>query len=395
MSSAPRRTDGGGWETWVTATVDGRKRRKHIRGRTKKDVIAQAERVRSTWMSGQLPEGGDVTLGAWLTTWLSERVVAGARPSTLSGYRTDLKHISALSDVRLDKLTPERIGRLWGDLLASGLSGGSVRHVRRTLSAALTVAVDRGRLIRNPARLAPCPPDTTPDVQPLTDQEAQQLLNAAADVRGGVRWAIALALGLRQGEVLGLKWEDLDLEAATLRIRRSLDRVRYSHGCSVPKQCGRAAKCPRRGTTGGAAPLKTRGSARTLALPDVLVAMLRSHRATQNRERLLASDLWQDDDWIFTNPVGRARTFRADWDQWRALLASAGITRRVRIHDLRHSAATFSLVAGTDSRVVQALFGWTSPALVARYAHVVDDTRRQAADRIGAMLWPDAERGAG
>jgi site-specific recombinase XerD len=127
----------------------------------------------------------------------------------------------------------------------------------------------------------------------------------------------------------------------------------------------------------------------------VLVAMLRSHRASQNRDRLLASDLWQDDEWVFANNVGRVRTFRADWDQWRSLLASAGITRRVRIHDLRHSAATFSLVAGTDSLVVQALFGWTSPTLVARYTHVVDDTRRQAADRIGAMLWPDADRGTG
>lgn len=395
MSSAPRRTAGGGWETWVAATVDGRRRRKHIRGRTKKEVIAEAECVRSLWLSGQFPEGGEVSLGAWLTTWMAERKVAGARPSTLSGYRTDLKHLDTLSDVRLDKLTPERIGRLWGDLLVSGLSGGSVRHVRRTLSAALTVAVDRGRLNRNPARLAPCPPDTTPDVQPLTHEEAQQLLNAAAEVRGGVRWAIALALGLRQGEVLALQWDDLDLDTATLRIRRSLDRVRNSHGCSAPKQCGRAARCPRRISTGGAAPLKTRGSARTLALPEVLVAMLRSHRASQNRDRLLASDLWQDDEWVFANNVGRVRTFRADWDQWRSLLASAGITRRVRIHDLRHSAATFSLVAGTDSLVVQALFGWTSPTLVARYTHVVDDTRRQAADRIGAMLWPDADRGTG
>lgn len=227
-----------------------------------------------------------MTLGAWLTTWTAERRIAGARPSTISGYRTDVKHLVPLSDVRLDKLTPERIGLLWGDLLASGLSGGSVRHVRRTLSAALKVAVDRGRLIRNPARLAPCPADTTPDVQPPTHEEAQQLLNAAADVRGGVRWAIAWPWDFARAGVLGLKWDDLDLDAATVRIRRSLDRVRYSHPCSAPKQCGRAATCPQPVSTGGAAPLTTRGSARTLALPGVLVAMLRSHRANQNRERL-------------------------------------------------------------------------------------------------------------
>jgi hypothetical protein len=150
------------------AVVDGhhrrRRHRRHIRGRTRTVVLRAAEATRTAWFSGVVPDGGEVTIGAWLEVWVQERRVAGVRPSTLSGYRIDRKHLAPLAGVRLARLTPERIGQLWSDLLAAGLSGGSVRHVRRTLSAALTTAMDRGQMARKPARLAPCPRDTTPDV---------------------------------------------------------------------------------------------------------------------------------------------------------------------------------------------------------------------------------------
>lgn len=393
--SAPRKT-AAGWEMWVTATVDGKRRRRHLRARTRAAVLREADETRAGWRSGELADGGEVLLGAWLESWVKERTVAGVRPSTLSGYRTDRKHLAPLAEVQLQKLTPERISRLWADLLTGGLSAGSVRHVRRTLSAALTTAVDRGRIARNPARLAPCPRDATPEVTPLSADEIAAVLTAAGAVRNGTRWVVGLALGLRQGEVLGLQWGDLDLDAGNMRVRRSIDRPRWRHGCPDPNGCGvRAASCPRRTGGGGSAPLKTLGSARSLAIPTPLVTMLRAHRAAQARERLAASELWEGGDWVFPNAFGRWTHHRSDWEQWRRLLASAGIARRVRIHDLRHTAATLHLVSGTDSRVVQGLFGWTSPTLVARYAHVVDEARRQAADRLGATLWPNqASRGS-
>jgi len=196
--SAPRRTDAG-WEIWVTATIDGKPRRKHLRARTRAAVLQAADETRSRWRSGVLAEGGEVLLGAWLESWVQERRVAGVRPSTLSGYRTDRKHLGPLADVQLQKLTPERISRLWADLLTAGLSAGSVRHVRRTLSAALATAADRGRIARNPARLAPCPRDATPEVTPLSADEIAAVLTAAGAVRNGTdgwsgsRWAYARA----------------------------------------------------------------------------------------------------------------------------------------------------------------------------------------------------------
>ncbi len=110
---------------------------------------------------------------------------------------------------------------LWAELLEAGLSAGSVRHVRRTLSAALNVAVKRGRLRSNPVSLAPTPADATPEIIPLTVPEAQAVINAARTERDGVRWAIARALGLRQSEILGLQWSDIDLDGVGDRRRQA------------------------------------------------------------------------------------------------------------------------------------------------------------------------------
>lgn len=390
----PRKTRRGDWEVRVSVVVDGQQRRRHVRGRTRLAVTAQAEQVRQDLLGGdELGEAGAALVGAWLESWVVERRTAGVRPSTLSGYRTDLKHLAPLDKVRLDRLTPERVSKLWAALLAAGLSSGSVRHVSRTLSAALTTAVNRGRIRQNPARLAAKPADATPDILPLTVAEAHALLAVARGVRNGPRWSIALALGLRQGEVLGLRWSDIDLDAGEVRVQRSMDRPRWQHGCGSPANCGRAAWCPRRHGGGGPAPMKTRGSVRSLSLAQPLVESLRAHRATQSKERLACGSGWKEGDWVFADQFGGSVHHRYDHEQFHRLLAEVGIKRRIRIHDLRHTAATLQMAAGTDSRVLMSLFGWTSPVLVARYAHVVEETKRAAANKMADVLWP--QRGIG
>ena len=122
-----------------------------------------------------------------------------------------------------------------------------------------------------------------------------------------------------------------------------------------------------------------------------MIELLRSHRRAQAAERLRAGELWTQQPgggWVFATEIGTPVDPRNDLRAWTKFLKAAQIARDVRIHDLRHTAATMQLVAGTDSRVLQGLFGWSSPSLVSRYAHVVDDARRQAADRMGAALWP-------
>lgn len=399
MSVPQRDPVRGDWHAFVQATVNGHAKRRHIRGRTRAAVAEAAEKVRAELRTGTLPGGGRVTVHQWLESWIAARESAGkVRPRTIIGYRADAKHINrVIGGVRLDKLTPELVEGLYADLKERGHVAGGILHVRRTLSACLNTAVARKRISENPVRLAEAPPDVAPEVEPLTTVEVQQVLAAAARARNGVRWALALATGLRQGEVLGLQWEDIDWGAKTLAVRRSLARKMWKHGCSQDERCGKKPQhCPA-GLPGGliTGDLKTRAGRRSVVMPEPLMNLLTAHRRAQTAERLRAGELWQPGPrggWLFASQVGTPVDPRNDGRQWKRLLDGAGFVRAVRIHDLRHTAATTALVAGTDSLVLQGIFGWSSPVLVARYAHVVDEAKRQAADRMGSALWP--EKGA-
>jgi integrase len=158
--------------------------------------------------------------------------------------------------------------------------------VHRTVRNALNEAVRRGHLGRNPAVLAKAPALREEEVVPYEVSEVRRLLEAAAQHRNNARWAVALALGLRQGEALGLKWDDVDLDKGTIRIRRSRIRPRYEHGCGG--DCGHpAGRCPqRRNTRQVSGDVKSKAGRRTIGLSAPLVALLRRHRANRTPSAL-------------------------------------------------------------------------------------------------------------
>ncbi len=169
----------------------------------------------------------------WLELWIASRTTAGVRPKTLEGYAADRRHIvAAIGKVRLDRLSAEQIDRLWRAILAAEAGPATCAHVRRTLSAALNSAVDRGHQARNPVRFSEPPRYEPPEVEPLTNAEARKVLAAAVGRRNAPRWLVALALGLRQGEALGLRWSDVDLDEGRLVVRVQLQHVSWQHGCS-------------------------------------------------------------------------------------------------------------------------------------------------------------------
>jgi integrase len=197
---------------------------------------------------------------------------------------------------------------------------------------------------------------------------------------------VALALGLRQGEALGLKWTDLDLENGTLRIRRGRLRPKYTHGCG--EVCGRkAGYCPEkqqiREDTG---PTKSRAGKRTIGLPDPLVALFRTHREKQDAERRAARQLWRDEGWVFAKPDGRPLNPNTDYHEWKELLREAGL-RDARLHDARHTAATVLLILGIPTSTTMAIMGWSSAAMAKRYQHLIDSIRHDVAKQVGGLLW--------
>ncbi|MGH8960059.1 MAG: tyrosine-type recombinase/integrase [Jatrophihabitantaceae bacterium] len=396
-SSIHRRNDGDGWEGWISFGTDprsGKRRRKHVRGRTKADVDDKIKALEAARDRGITMAGPDLTVSAYLERWVTARRPV-VRPNTLSGYRTDLLHVerSGIGRVKLRALTPEHVERLYAAVLATGCGPGSVAHVRRTLSAALNTAARRGHILRNPVPLADMPrPDDEPELEPYDADEIAALLTTARVRRNGARWSLAF-LGLRQGEALALQWDDLTLDQRELRIRHTLTWLPWRHGCEpegTEPTCGiRASACPRR--HGGGAhlgPPKSKAGKRTIAIPPPVVAELQEHHRRQSAERLAAGSLWKNQDFVIANHTGGPVDRTTDTQDWLELIAEAGV-RRLRLHDCRHSAATALLVLGTDARVLMATMGWTSMSLVQRYTHMVPELRHDVAARQ-AILWPTA-----
>ena len=261
------------------------------------------------------------------------------------------------------------------------------------MRTALGEAHRRGHVTRNVAALAKSPRVQVEPVRPYAVDEVQRILSAAMERPNGARWAIALALGLRQGEAVGLRWADVDLASRSLRIRGTRPRPVYEHGCGG--SCGRKPGfCPqRRRLNPEVGEAKSQAGRRVVGLPEELVQLLREHRDAQERQREHARQLWQEGDWVFTQATGKPLSLNSDYREWKALLRAAEVPDG-RLHDARHTAATVLLVLGVPERTVMSVMGWSSSSMAARYQHVTDPIRRDVADRIGGLLWA-ASKGVG
>jgi integrase len=384
----------GSWHGRVTVGVrdDGRPDRRHVRGRTRADVTRKVRQLERDRDAGKVRGIGRAeTVEQWLTHWLDNVAARTVRPKTLAGYRTAVhRHlIPGIGAHRLDKLTPEHIERLYTRMLTADLAPATVHQVHRTLRTALNEAVRRLRITTNPAQIAKSPRVVETEIEPFTMDEARRLLEVAGSRRNGARWAVALSLGLRQGEALGLRWPDLDLDAGTLVVRRALQRHVWQHGCGG--SCGgkRGADCPdRKGGGLMVVETKSRSGRRAIGLPAPLVDLLRKHRIAQDAERELAGSVWHDGGWVFAQPNGKPTDPRADHAAWKALLTDAEV-RPARLHDARHTAATMLLVLGVAQRAVMDVMGWSHTAMTMRYQHLTGQVRRDIADQVGVLLWGD------
>ena len=392
----------GDWHVYVPMgwRADGRADRKHIRRKTRREVVQAQRRCEQQRDRGEyIHSSKDTTLGWWATHWLEELLpLAGRKAKTIEGYRSTLKvHLLPhLAEVKLNALTDEVIrGRLI-DMKQAGASVTTVHATHRVLRSCLSSAVDSGRLAVNQAKKVKVEKPAEVEVEPLTVEEAACILCVAAKRRNGTRWSVALALGLRQGEALGLKWPDLNFETETLVVRRALRRETGRHGCDPDPDgkptCGykQGGRCPERTQGGLVARTPKNNKSRMVPLPTGLALLLRAHKAAQAAERLKAGFLWQDDDWIFATEFGVPIDPRDDWAEWKELLAQAGV-RDARVHDARHTAATLLLANGVDTRTLMDLMGWTEFRTTLRYAHVIDPMRREAMARMDGVLFRQAE----
>jgi len=419
-SSIYQGTDGR-WHGRVTMGVrdDGTPDRRHVMGKDKSTVTAKVRKLERQRESGTVVKPGQVwTVEQWLTHWLENIARPSIRYKPYIGYRTAVyRHlIPGLGAHRIDRIEPEHFERFYARMLASGLKPGTAHQVHRTARTAFGEALKRGNIARNPVALARPPRVEDTEVDPFEADELNRLLSLALTKRNGVRFVIALALGLRQGEALGLKWSRLHEPSKTLEIMQALQRHTWEHGCSdphacgcrrhktkpCPKNCKRHQRCPRPCPKdceahaqwcplrhdGGLVEVevKSRAGRRGIALPDQLYALIAEHRKAQEREREHAGTEWQEGDWMFAQPNGKPLDPRRDLATWKALLREAGV-HEARLHDARHTAATTLLLLGVPERAVMDVMGWSHSSMVKRYAHVTARLRRDIANRLNDHLW--------
>lgn len=381
----------GSWHGRVTVgfTDDGSQDRRHVRGKSKSVVVAKVKGLERLRDRGAVARVGQRwTVADWLDHWLNVIAKPSLRLSSFQAYQTAVtKHlVPGIGKHKLERLQVEHLEVLYRRMTDAGAAAGTAHQVHRTIRTALGEAVRRGHVGRNVAALAR-PPRVRPEpVVPLTLEEVRLILRAAEGEPNGARWAVALALGLRQGEVLGLHWDDVDLERGSLRVRSSRLRPSYVHGCSSP--CGKfAGWCPqRRQVTADRGATKSDAGRRIVGLPKELTEILAAHRVQQLADRQHARQLWVEGGWVFASPTGAAINPNTDYHRWRALLRKAGV-RDARLHDARHTAATVLLVLGVPERAVMGIMGWSSTSMAARYQHVTDQIRGAVAEKVGAAIW--------
>jgi integrase len=366
--SIHKRPDG----RWVAVVSlgyrDGKRARKYLYGATRREVQEKLTKTLRDQQQG-LPIVPDrQTVAEFVEHWLESVARHRIRATTHATYASIIRNhiVPSIGGVRLSRLTPQQVSSLYESLLAKGLAPRSVMYVHAVLRSALKQAVRWNLLVRNPVEAVDPPRAGRSSAQVLSPEQVTQFLEAAKGDDLQALYVLALTTGMRQGELLGLMWSDVELDTAQIRVQRQLTRTVNGLDFAEPK---------------------TAKGRRTVTLPHIAVDALRQHRAKQAEARLLAGSEWTDIDLVFANQHGRPMERQNVVKRsFQPLLAAAGLPR-VRFHDLRHSAATLLLSQDVHPKVVQERLGHSTISVTMDiYSHVMPSMQRDAADKLDAMF---------
>jgi integrase len=370
------------WYVSVPDPVTGERRQRSKGGfRTKRECQEALNEALARLREGTFVRSSPRGLGAFLVDeWLPAVRPPRVRPSTWTSYRMAVERhiVPALGGMLLQGLTPSHLTAFYRALLdggrrdrRGGLAPKTVRNIHGVLHAALRDAVRWGYLPRNVATLADLPKGMAPEMRVWSPEQLRAFLD---QVRGDplyAAWLLLATTGMRRGEVAGLRWVDVDLDAGRVSPRRPRVVVNYEVVVSEPK---------------------TAKGRRSLALDPATVAALREHRTRQLEQRLAVGPRWQDSGLVFTWPDGRP-IHPERFTRWFEQHARAAGLPKIRLHDVRHSYATAALAAGVPAKVVSERLGHATIAITMdTYSHVLPGLDAQAAGTVARLILGDAEQ---
>lgn len=322
-----QRKSSGKWvaQVFIGYRPDGKRDYKTYTCATQREALGRLKAAHATLERTGTLVTKRQTVRQFLERWLEDVIKPRRAPRTYESYASEVRRNigPALGHLQLDKLAPQDVQRFLnhlgkeGGAKGQGLSPRTVAYNRAILRKALNQALKWGEVARNAATLVDPPTVRRHEIRPLDADGAHRFLDAARGDRLESLYTVAVSIGLREGEILGLRWEDIDLDRGMVRVRKQFQRID-----GKPRLCD----------------LKTESSRRDINLPPMLVAQLRAHRARQAEERL-ACPRWQDWTLIFPSTVGTPLDPQNLMKRFKALLAKADLPD-MRFHDLRHSCAT-------------------------------------------------------
>jgi integrase len=355
---------------YIVHTAEGQKKRKTVYGKTRAEVAAKLTRALSQREDGLVFDDGGLTVEEYMRRWLKGSVRDTVRTSTYERNKqiVDLHVVPALGRLKLKALTPAQVRWFYREKLDRGLSSATVHKMHVVLHKALDQAVRDSLIPRNVTEAVKVPQVRRKEIEPLSAEETKKLLAAASEAgeRFEALYVLAVTTGLRQGELLALRWDDVDLEGRVLRVRRTLTRVKGSYSLGEPK---------------------TARSRRSVSLTETTVEALRAHLARQLEEIDRVGSLYQDGGLVFATERGttvnpsnlRRRSF--------APLLERAKLPGIRFHDLRHTCATLLLTKNVNPKVVSEMLGHASIAITLdTYSHVLPNMQDSAARALEEAL---------
>jgi integrase len=349
--------------------AQGRRLRRYetVRGTRREANRVLADLLRDAMDGALRASPGRMTLASYLDKWLADHAAHKVSPKTFERYSELLRlHVvPELGHQRLSKVHPMQLEALYARLLGKSLSPRTVVQVHRVLHAALASAVRWGVLGRNPGGVAEPPRFERGEVRALGEAEIQALLRAAHGTRYYVPVLLALGCGLRRGEILALRWEDINLNAGTIRVARATEQTR-----------------------GGIRVKETKtGRIRVVVMPALIAEALRRQRTEQAAMRLRLGPMWEQAGLVCPNTTGKLWTPRDFTACFHAFVRRGNIIPRFRFHDLRHTHASYLLQAGIPVRAVAERLGHQTTAMTLDvYGHVLPGTQERAAAEADRLL---------
>jgi integrase len=365
-----RTTTDGRWCASVSLGYDenGKAVRKTVTAKTRAEVLKKLKAMQRQLDDGLPLPDQSMTVAQLLDRWYEDVLRHQVAESAALGYRSVAIHhiIPTLGRKKVSALTTSDVDRLLSSKMDGRLAVSSVRRIRSVLAQAIDQGIRWGAVNRNVATLARAPRAQRKEGRTLTPKQAQRFLEELSGHRNEALYALMLSVGLRRGEVLGLRWDDLDQRRGVIQVRRQLKRE----------------------TTGlVVADTKTSKSRRAINLPSPMLKLLKTHRARQAAERLELGEAWFDSGYIFTTTVGTPIDPRNLLREFKSICIKAGLGDW-HTHELRHSAASLMLAMGVPLQVVSEVLGHASIRMTADvYGHILAPDRQAAADAMSQVLW--------